>query len=147
MWLAARKPYTPSDARAWYTHIAYLGVRRTVRRFTGKVSKAAALETGGAIRLEHFKRIQTTLTKLVERHLASGARDPDEFVRTVIDCEQVHIVTTAENYAAMKAKGDYVLAGIHLLDWSEIPLERRRTLWKKTLNGKVANAALFKEQA
>lgn len=147
MWLAQRPKYTPSDARAWYTHIAHLGVRRNVRRFTGKVSREAATNEATPLRLEHFKRMQTTLTQLVARHLKAGIRDATDFINTVIECEQVHIVTAPQNYAAMKANGDYALAGIELLDWHQLPLERRRVLWKKVLNGKVANAARFKNEA
>lgn len=147
MWLAQRPPYTPSDARAWYTHIAHLGVRRDIRRFTGKVSREAAADEAASLRLEHFKRMQTTLTQLVARHLKTGTRDATEFINTVIDCEQVHIVTTRQNYDAMKAKGDYELAKIDLIEWDQLSIDRRRVLWKKVLNGKVANAARFKNEA
>ncbi|MDN8616419.1 hypothetical protein [Variovorax ginsengisoli] len=41
--------------------------------FSGLVSKAAIAEEGVTWRLVHFKRIQTTLTKLIERHLGAGA--------------------------------------------------------------------------
>src|SRR3954468_1608180 len=85
MWLAQRPGYTPSDARAWYTHIAHLGVRRQVRRFTGKVSREAA-SGDEALRLEHFKRMQITLTQLVAKHLNTGVRNATEFINTVIEC-------------------------------------------------------------
>lgn len=143
IWLAQRPNVRPAAARAWYTHIAHLGVRRDIREFTGKVSQKAAVEDASVLRLEHFKRIQTTLTQLVAKHLASGNHDCAEFVNTVMDFERVHIVTLSENYAAMKAKGDYELAGIVLLDWHDLPVERRRVLWKKVLNGKVSNARDF----
>jgi hypothetical protein len=46
-----------------------------VRRFTGKVSKEA-LKDQAILRLEHFKRMQTTtLTQLVEKHLKCGLID------------------------------------------------------------------------
>ena len=143
MWLAQRPNVKPACARAWYTHIAHAVVRRDVRRFTGKVSREAAVHETATLRLEHFKRIQTTLKQLVIRHITSGVHDADEFINVVIDFEQVHIVTGPENYAAMRAKGDYAVAGIDLLDWKDLPMERRRVLWKKVLNGKVANAQQF----
>lgn len=143
MWLAGRPNTTPSAARAWYTHIAVQSLRRHIRRFTGKVSHLAVNDEDAALRLEHFKRMQTTLTQLVTRHLKTGTRNATEFISTVLDCEQVHVVTMAENYAAMKAKGDYLLAGISLVDWQDIPKERQLALWKKVLNGKVSNAAEF----
>lgn len=147
MWLAQRPNIKPAAARAWYTHIAHLSVRRDIRRFTGKVSREAAADNTSALRLEHFKRIQTTLTQLVAKHIESGVHDCSEFINTVIDFEQVHIVTASENYAAMKAKGDYAIAGIVLLDWSELPIERRRVLWQKVLNGKVSNSRDFITEA
>jgi hypothetical protein len=143
MWLAQRPGIKPAAARAWYTHIVHPVVRQQIRRFTGKVSIKAATDEAAQLRLEHFKRIQTTFTRLVAQHVESHIHNADEFIATVIDFEQVHIVTVAENYAAMKAKGNYSLADINLLDWNDIPLERRRVLWKKMLNGRVANAREF----
>jgi hypothetical protein len=90
--------------------------------------------------LEHFMRIQTTLSDLVHRHRDADLVDPDEFVRIITDYEQVHIVTRSENYAAMRAKGDYKVAGISLVPWQSVPLARQRVLWTKMLRGKVANA-------
>lgn len=141
MWLARRPQTTPANARAWYTHVASSRLRRSVRRFTGKVSKEA-LNEGETLRLEHFMRIQTNLTQLIERHLQTGD-NAKEFVQVVLDLEQVHIVTNKENYEAMKAKGDYVKAGITLVNWDSISLEKRRFLWKKMLSGKVSNAKEF----
>lgn len=69
--------------------------------------------------------------------------NPMEFVQLVIECEQVHIVTRSENYAAMRAKGDYGVAGIALVDWSTISPERQATLWRTMLRGRVANARSF----
>jgi len=143
MWLAERPNTTPSAARAWYTHIASNPLRLHIRRFTGKVSQSAVTDKSTSLRLEHFKRMQTILTQLVTRHLQTGTRYPTEFIKTILECEQVHIVTMSENYAAMKAKGDYSLAGISLVDWKDIPKERQQFLWKKILNGKVSNAAKF----
>lgn len=69
MWLAARPNVTPSVARSWYTHATAERLKRHVRMFTGRVSKRAS-EFEEELRLEHFLRIQTTLTQLVEKHLA-----------------------------------------------------------------------------
>jgi hypothetical protein len=143
MWLARRPNTRPSAARAWYTHVVGGRLIRQIRLFSGKVSSTAARNESATLRLEHFKRIQTTLTKLVEKHLNLG-ENPAEFVRVILDCEQVHIVTFEENYAALKAKGDYSKAGIKLISWSRIPKSRRQFLWRKMLNGKVSNADEFK---
>lgn len=138
MWLAARPNVTSSVARSWYTHATAERLKRRVRMFTGRVSKRASY-FDEELRLEHFLRIQTTLTQLVERHLRDDYRDAREFINTIERCEQVHIVTRSENYAAMKAKGDYQDAGIELVDWSSLDYETQSTLWKKMLRGKVAN--------
>jgi hypothetical protein len=144
MWLSVRPNVTPGRARAWYTHIMAEAVKRKLRRFTGKVSKAAAKQGDGPLMLEHFKRIQTTLTALVEQHRTNQLNDPDAFIRTLVQFERVHIVTRAENYAAMRAKGNYAQAGIVLLPWKSLPEKRRAELWQKMLRGKVANADAFK---
>lgn len=144
MWLSTRPNVTPGRARAWYTHIMAEAVKRKLRRFSGKVSETAATHHDGPLVLEHFKRIQTTLTALVEQHRAEKLNDPDEFIRTLIDFEHVHIVTRAENYAAMRAKGNYSQAGIVLLPWEQLPERRRDELWQKMLRGKVANADGYK---
>jgi hypothetical protein len=120
-------------------------VKRQLRQFTGNVSAQAVVATGGDLRLEHYKRIQTTLTALVTRHRTQV--DEDEFVRMLIEYERVHIVTTKENYDAMRAKGDYGQAGIVLVPWAEIPLERRSELWRKMLRGRVANADAYAPQS
>lgn len=142
MWLARRPRVTPSFARAWYTHVRADFLKRRIRRFSGFVSVAAALGTED-LRLEHFERIQTTLTGLITRHLAEEIRDPSDFIRTLVNCERVHVVTVRENYAALACKGDYEQAGIELVSWNEVPIDRRAELWKKMLRGKVANAADF----
>lgn len=118
-------------------------VKRKLRRFTGKVSATAAGGSAEQLMLEHFKRIQRTLSELVERHRSSHVHDPNEFVRILVEYEQVHIVTRSENYAAMRAKGDYELAGIQLVPWAKLPLERRSELWRSMLRGRVANASEF----
>lgn len=145
MWLAGRPNVTAGRARAWYTHIMAESVKRRIRQFTGRVSAAAIATDGTGLRLEHYKRIQTTLTELVERHRRERITDAGEFVHTLIDFEAVHIVTLEENYAAMRAKGDYAKAGIELVEWNQIPADRRTVLWTTMLRGKVANADRFRE--
>lgn len=144
MWLSARPNVTPGRARAWYTHIMSEAVKRKLRRFSGKVSESALVERDGPLMLEHYMRIQTTLTALVERHRVEQISDPDDFVNTLVQFEQVHIVTRAENYAAMRAKGNYREAGINLRPWKQIDPPRRTELWQRMLRGKVANADAFK---
>jgi hypothetical protein len=143
MWLAKQPDVTCSMARAWYTHVVSGKVTRRIRQFSGKVSRTAARSPEETLRLEHHRRIQTTLTKLVEHHKKSRTRDPEEFIRVVLRCESVHIVTFEENYAAMRAKGDYSNAGIKLVSWESLPLKTRRLLWTKMLRGRVANAGAF----
>jgi hypothetical protein len=132
MWLAARPNISPSMARAWYTHVCAGKFKRHIRLFSGKVSQEAILDLDATLRLEHHARIQTTLTDLVAAHLKRKRPSAHEFVRTVVENENVHIVTFAENYAAMSNDGDYRRAGIKLVSWA------------KMLRGKVANAAEFK---
>ena len=144
MWLSTRPNVTPGRARAWYTHIMAEAVKRKLRRFSGKVSEIAATQRDGPLMLEHFKRIQTHAYRLVEQHRAEKLNDPDEFIRTLVEFEHVHIVTRAENYAAMRAKGNYRQAGIVLLPWKQLPEKRRTELWQQMLRGKVANADAFK---
>ena len=143
MWLAARPNVTPSMARAWYTHVVARRLSRRIRYFSGRVSREAIANPESTLRMEHHARIQTRLTQLVEAHLKRKRPDPQPFVRLVLDCENVHIVTLAENYAARRNGGDYRKAGIKLVAWRAIPKKRRETLWLKTLRGKVANASSF----
>ena len=147
MWLANRPNVTPGRARAWYTHIMAESVKRRLRQFTGHVSKAAVNLRDGQLMLEHYLRIQTALSSLVERHRTGNLTDADEFVDLLIKYEQVHIVTRAENYAAMRAKGDYEVAGIALAVWADIPCDRQAVLWRTMLRGRVANAAEYKPSA
>lgn len=146
MWLAARPNVTPSVARSWYTHATAERLKKRVRMFTGQVSEQAC-HFREDLRVEHYLRIQTRLTQLVEKHLRDGYRNSSEFIELIKCCEQVHIVTKTENYAAMKAKGDYLTAGIKLVQWSSIDLETQSKLWKKMLRGKVANQEEFKPSA
>jgi hypothetical protein len=140
MWLSQRPNVTPGRARAWYTHIMAEHVKRQLRHFTGLVSSEAARANGEDLRLEHYMRIQTTLSALVERHRRDQIHDPAEFVRILQEFERVHIVTRSENYAAMRAKGDYEVAGIRLLPWATLAIEKRQLLWRRMLKGRVANA-------
>ena len=142
MWLAKRDYITPASARSWYTHVRATGFRIHIRRFTGKVSKKS-LEDGAVLRLEHFKRIQTTLTQMVQKHVVQNLDRAKEFVDLVLDCEQVHIVAFTENYEAQKKNGDYGLAKIELVSWEDIPSDMRDYLWRKALRGRVSNAADF----
>lgn len=143
MYLAARPNVTAGLARAWYTHLMSRIVQKQIRRFTGRVSKAAIdSEPKASLVLEHPGRIQTTLTKMVERHRETP--NADEFLALLAEHEIVNIVTFAENYAARKAGGDYEKAGIVLVDWGSVEIGRREQLWIQMVRGKVANAAAFR---
>ena len=143
MWLARQPTVTASMARAWFTHIVVGRLASRIRMFTGKVSAKAAKDPREMLRLEHYKRIQTSITQLVRRHLELKAPRPDEFIELVIQCERVHIVTFHENYAAMKASGNYRKAGITLRNWNTLSRKTRTALWARMLRGRVANAARF----
>jgi hypothetical protein len=143
MWLASRPKVTPSMARAWYTHVVAGRFTRRIRCFSGKVSQAAASDPSAVLRLEHHLRIQAKLTELVGAHHKLKRPKPEEFIRLVLECENVHIVTFAENYKAMHHGGNYRKAGIKLISWSRIPSERRQVLWKRMLRGRVSNAGEF----
>jgi hypothetical protein len=147
MWLAARKNVSPSMARAWYTHVWADRLSRAIRHFSGKVSYEAMSDTKAVLRLEHHSRIQTTLTQLIAAHLKRKRPSAKEFIRIVLKCENVHIVTFKENYAARKSGGSYQRAGIKLVAWRSIPEKRRRVLWTKMLRHKVANASAFASKA
>lgn len=141
MWLAKRPNVSAASARSWFTHVMAEKVKRRLRRFTGNVSESAAKDESATLRLEHYKRIQTTLTKLVEDHRKKPSAA--EFIRVLLDCERVHIVTLEENYAVMCAKGSYRKAGIKLVPWHKLSPERQATLWKKMLRGRVSNASKY----
>ena len=147
MWLSRRPNVSSGRARGWYTHIMAESVKRRLRTFTGSVSQQAVATQGLDLRLEHYMRIQTTLTALVERHRTDEHPNPEEFVRTLIAYERVHIVTVKENYDAMRARGDYQKAGIALVPWASIPAKRRVELWRKMLRGRVANATAYAESS
>lgn len=143
MWLSRRPNVTPGRARAWYTHIMAESVKRRIRHFTGMVSSEAIAHIDGPLMLEHYLRIQTTLSALVERHRAADLDAPNDFSELLVKYEQVHIVTRAENYSAMRAKGDYGVAGIELVPWLGIAPSRRSGRWRSMLRGKVANASEY----
>jgi hypothetical protein len=143
MWLARRRNVSASCARAWYTHVRSGKVTRRLRRFTGKVSRSAAGARTVNLRLEHYKRIQTTLTALVMRHRKIKKPDPGDFIRVLLNCERVHIVTFGENYAVRRSGGNYRKAGVELLPWRALPPERQAVLWKRMLRGRVANADAY----
>jgi hypothetical protein len=143
MWLAGRSGVTPPNARTWYTHVRAETFKRQLRRFTGSVSANAAGDPEQLLVLEHFEGIQRRLSTLVANHKERGIKNPDEFVRLLVDYERVHIVTRLENYAAAKSRGDYATAGIHLISWDTISEEVRAILWRKMLRNRVANANMF----
>jgi hypothetical protein len=143
MWLAGRPGVTPSMARAWYTHVVAERLKRHIRIFSGKVSRAAAADPAGDLRLEHHGRIQTKLTSLVKTHRELKLPNAQAFIRTLVKLENVHIVTRAENYAAMRASGDYEAAGIKLVPWAKLPKPIREDLWRRMLRGRVGNASEF----
>ncbi len=143
MWLARRAENNASDARSWYTHVIGQKLKKRIRHFTGRVSINAVKEVSSPLRLEHYERIHQTLTKLIEEHLISGD-DPSKFIQLIKICERVNIVTVDENYAVIKAKGDYSMAGIELIEWKVIPKKKRQLLWDKVLKRNVANADEFK---
>ncbi len=141
--------FTARVVRGGYTH--WLGPEfvRELRQFTGKVSADSIncvvntkSETGLAF--EHFLRIQKELTTLMSRHMVEGQNE-DEFIETVKRLENVHIVTKTENtkLRTKECSGDYIKAGIDLVDWKDVPEEAQLILWKK-IRGKVANSEDFR---
>jgi hypothetical protein len=142
MWLRARPNVTSSVARSWFTHSCSVRLKKHIRRFSGLVSLRAT-EPEAVLRLEHHLRIQTTLTQLVERHFRECITDSDEFVRMVLHCEEVHIVTFKENYLAMGSKGDYEHAGIDLVDFHTLSAPLQQRLWSSILRKNVSNHGLY----
>lgn len=146
MWLASRDAagVTPGMAREWYAGIRSTPLRRQVRQFTGRVSRAAAsAPSDEQLHREHHLRMRSSLTQLIERHLHDSVNDPSEFVRAVVALEQVDIVTKAENRALQTAKGDPRVAEVEYVDWNTLPLKRRTELWAKMLRNHVLNAVEF----
>lgn len=145
MWLARRPNVTPGNARAWYTHVWSQKLRRQVRYFSGRVSRAAIdAPVGERLALEHYGRIQAGLSELVERHLRDQISDPAEFCRTIIEKEKVHIVTEVENRRLQHSRADYTTLGIVLIDWVCIPPDRQERLWMRKLQGHVANSSAYR---
>lgn len=143
-WLAARPSVTVGMARAWYASIRAEPLKRRIRQFSGMVSeKAASALVGEPLILEHYGRMHASISDLIKNHLVEDRFAPEEFVRTVLEVERVHIVIQSENVDARLAKGDYAAAGIQLLSWGELPSERQNSLWQTMLQGKVANAKAF----
>jgi hypothetical protein len=140
MWLGKRPGITPGDARAWYSHVLSRKFITRVRRFSGKVSKGAAITPNARLCLEHFRRMQSELTNLLHRHLHENLDSPNEFITLLESVEQVHLVLESENHQILKSSGCYTQAGVHLLDWTNLTSEVQRILWKRKLNGRVANA-------
>lgn len=146
-WLAARPGVTVGMARAWYAGIRAEPLKRRIRQFSGMVSeKAATAAPGDPLILEHYGRMHASISDLIRLHVFEGRFAPEEFVRTVIDVERVHIVTQRENVDARMAKGDYEAAGIRLLSWDALTPERQQLLWQTMLRSKVANAGAFAVQ-
>ncbi|GJH34212.1 hypothetical protein CBA19CS91_15665 [Paraburkholderia hospita] len=143
--------FTACELRTVYSHGCRAGKGKVYTLFTGKVSKAAlaTLDPGfiademSRLHREHPDRLQAEITALIERQMANGDYDADAFADRVMALERVNITTRGENYAAMRAGGDYQQAQIELVDWSDISADSQQTLWRKMLAGHVANAAEF----
>ncbi|WP_144063457.1 hypothetical protein [Caballeronia insecticola] len=142
MYAAGTGLFNATKTRAIYSHVMASKLKMQLRTFTGKVSRAAAADPEAKLILEHFHRLQHKLTLLVAEHMKNGP-DVAAFIEAVRRMEQVHIVTFEENYAAHRAKGCYVTAGIDLLDWLDLPEDVRRTLYWRKLHGAVSNAKQF----
>ncbi|MGO9627252.1 MAG: hypothetical protein ACLP2Q_22655 [Steroidobacteraceae bacterium] len=142
MWLAKRPGVSASKARSWYTHVRRMN---QLMQFSGKVSRAA-LAPLATIQVEHYKRIQTGLTQLVERHLRLTRPNAAEFIRFIRSAERVHIVTFRENYEARMAGGNYRKAGIELVPWRTLSFKQQERLWKKMIRANVANALDYKPE-
>lgn len=125
-WLAARPGVTVGMARAWYAGIRAEPLKRRIRQFSGMVSeKAASALAGEPLILEHYGRMHASISDLIKNHLVEDRSAPEEFVRTILEVERVHIVVQRENVDARLAKGDYAAAGMELLSWEALPSERR----------------------
>jgi hypothetical protein len=102
-----------------------------------------SIDPEAELQLEHHRRIQTELTCLVQRHYLSRIRNPEDFINSIISLEEVHIVTSTENYAARRARGDYKQARIQLVHFDTLCIEDQRRLWRRMLKGRVVNHADF----
>lgn len=127
--------------RGGYTHWLGPEFAKEIREFSGFVSKSAinnGSETG--LVLEHFLRIQTTLTSLIEKHMNEG-EDVFEFIREIKRLEKVNIVTRKENnlLRTKNISGSYEKADVVLVPWENVP-ESSKIFLRKKLRGKVVNA-------
>lgn len=146
MQVARTGQFTARAVRGGYTHWFGPELRKEVCEFTGMVSrKAIENDSEVGLVLEHYMRIQTTLTGLIDKHMMDG-EDVDEFIREVKRMEKVNIVTKAENDLLRKKvfSGDYEKAGIEMIPWKDVP-EQAKVFLRKKIRGHVANAGDFAE--
>lgn len=145
MMTAARSGFlNPRGVRTGYTHWLGPEFSKEIQIFSGFVSKSAiAHGTNIGLVLEHFLRIQTELTALMKKHMDLGENFA-EFISEIKRLEQVHIVTKKENDLLRRKEisGNYAIAGIELVIWSEIP-EKSKIFLRKKLRSKVANFSQF----
>lgn len=147
MWLTARPHLSPARARAWYSAVMRVTIKRQVCLFTGYVSRAALAAPSDELVLEHYNRLAHSLTALLSAHKRARTHNPSEFIALVECCEKVNITTKWENQIAQKTQGDYGKAGIELMEWNNIDDEKRRLLYKTKLYGEVANHANYAPRA
>ena len=142
--VADTEQFTARAVRGGYTHWLGPEFSKEIREFTGLVSRSA-IENGEerGLVLEHFLRIQTSLTKLIGKHMSEG-ENVSEFISEVKRLEKVHIVTKRENDVLRKKvySGDYEKAGIEMVAWENIP-EHAKSFLRRKIRGKVANADSF----
>ncbi|GAB3357942.1 MULTISPECIES: hypothetical protein [Giesbergeria] len=145
-WLADRDHVGPKRARAWYSAVMNRTVGKKVCFFTGKVSEKAVLQRKNLV-FEHFERLSSSLSQLLEKHKESNASEDEgfnDFVNLIKKCERVNITTNKENDEIKKAEGNYEKAGVVLIDWSDIKCQNAiRAFKKKIAGGNIANAKEF----
>ena len=133
--------FTARAVRGGYTHWLGPEFAKEIREFSGLVSRSA-LENGSetGLVLEHFLRIQTTLTSLIEKHMNEG-ENVVEFIREIKRLEKVNIVTKQENdlLRTKKYSGSYEKAGVEMVSWEKVP-ESSKYFLRKKIRGKVVNA-------
>jgi hypothetical protein len=140
IWLASRPHNTEARARAWYSQVWSGALKRQVRLFSGRVSRAAAADVNGSLCLEHYERLAARITELLNQQFVNSIVDHREFLALIEECEQVNITTDQENHAIQAARGDYGVAGIDLIDWLHLTIETRQILFNRKIRGQVANA-------
>jgi hypothetical protein len=144
IWLSRRPHVTQARARAWYSAVWSEALKRNVRLFSGRVSRAALEDINGTLCLEHYKRLSASLTDLLKKHSSNNhPYSPEEFIKLIEDCERVNITTAKENRNVQTKNGNYADAGIELVEWVSIPREDQILLWKCWLKNKVSNAAEY----